>query len=71
MITAQPFRPYLVRLAEGRSFAVEYPENAGCSADSREMTVYDDDRLHLVEMLQVIGLALIAGSGNTGSECQV
>jgi hypothetical protein len=56
MMTARPFRPFLVKLADGRSFAVEYPENVGCSVDGREMVVHDNDGMHLVEMLQVLEL---------------
>ena len=43
MITAQPFRQFTVGLVGGRSFTVQHPENAACSVDGREMTIYDDD----------------------------
>ena len=57
MQTQQPFEPFLVRLADGRSFEVTHPELVACSKDGRSMTLYDDDGMHLVEMLMVIELA--------------
>jgi hypothetical protein len=57
MQTAQPFRPFLVKLADGRHFGVTHPELISCSANGREMVVHDDDGMHLVEMLRVIELA--------------
>jgi hypothetical protein len=56
MQTAQPFRPFLIKLADGRHFEVRHPENVACSVNGREMTVYDDDGMHLLEMLLVVGL---------------
>jgi hypothetical protein len=53
MITAQPFRPFTVNLVGGRSFTVKQPENAAASIDGREMTIYDEDGAHYVEMLMV------------------
>jgi hypothetical protein len=53
MVRAEPFRPFLVKLAGGRSFTVRHPENVACSVNGREMTVYDDQGVHLVEMLLV------------------
>ena len=37
MQTAQPFRPFLVKLADGRSFLVRHPELVSCSLNGREM----------------------------------
>jgi len=53
MVTTQPFRPFMVKLAGGRSFTVRHPELVACSVNGREMTVYDDAGVHLVEMLLV------------------
>jgi hypothetical protein len=51
LLTAHPFRPFLVKLADGRTFEVRHPEMIACSG--REMTIYDDDGMHLIEMLLV------------------
>lgn len=59
LTTAQPFRPYRVRLADGRQFEVRHPESISCSPNGREMVVHDDEGLHLVEQLLEIELAPI------------
>jgi hypothetical protein len=56
MQTSQPFRPFLVKLADGRHFRVTHPELISCSANGREMVIHDDDGMHLVEMLLVVEL---------------
>jgi len=53
MQTAQPFRPLIVRLADGRSFEVRHPELISCSLNGREMVVHDEAGMHLLEMLLV------------------
>jgi hypothetical protein len=53
VVSTQPFQPFLVRLAGGRSFEVRHPELVACSVNGREMTVYDEQGTHLVEMLMV------------------
>jgi hypothetical protein len=53
MVRAEPFQPFTVNLAGGRSFTVRHPENIACSVNGREMVVYDDKGMHLVEMLLV------------------
>jgi hypothetical protein len=53
MQTAQPFRPFVVRLADGRSFEVRHPELISCSLNGREMVIHDEAGMHLLEMLLV------------------
>jgi hypothetical protein len=50
LVRAEPFRPFLVKVVGGRSFTVRHPENVACSVNGREMTVYDDHGVYLVEM---------------------
>jgi hypothetical protein len=57
MQTAQPFQPFLVKLADGRTFLVRHPELVSCSMNGREMFLRDEEGLHLVEMLLVAELA--------------
>ena len=52
-LTRQPFRPFRIILGCDRTFTVRHPELASCSIDGREMVVYDDDGMHLLEMLMV------------------
>lgn len=56
MMTAQPFRPFLVKLADGRQFEVRHPENVSCSTNGREMVIHDDVGMHLIEQLLVVEL---------------
>jgi len=56
MQTAQPFRPFLVKLADRRSFLVRHPELVSCSLNGREMFLHDEEGVHLIEMLLVIEL---------------
>jgi hypothetical protein len=53
MQTAQPFRPFLIKLADGRAFRVNHPELVSCSGNGRELVVHDDDGMYLLEMLLV------------------
>jgi len=54
MQTRQPFRPFLVKLADGRQFRVGHPELISCSTNGREMVIHDDDGMHLIEILLVV-----------------
>jgi hypothetical protein len=56
LTTAQPFRPFLVRTADGRQFEVRHPENIACAPNGREMTIYEGEHMHLLEMLLVVEL---------------
>jgi hypothetical protein len=51
--TAQPFRPFLVKLADGRQFEVRHPELISCDVRGREMFLSDDEGTHYIEMLLV------------------
>ncbi len=51
--TRQPFRPFRITLGSGRTFVIRHPELAACSTNGREMVVYDDQGMHLLEMLMV------------------
>jgi hypothetical protein len=62
MTTAQPFRPFAIKLASGGSFQVRHPENVACSINGEEMTVYDEDGMHLVDMMLVEVLERIPSS---------
>jgi hypothetical protein len=61
MQTAQPFRPFLVKLTDGRSFSVPHPELISCSVNGRELVVHDEEGMHLIEMLLVIEMVGVPG----------
>jgi hypothetical protein len=54
----------VVKLADGRQFRVSHPELVACSEDGREMVLYDDDGMHLIEMLLVVEIAPQAPPGS-------
>jgi hypothetical protein len=60
MTTAQPFKPFWVKLADGRQLEVRHPENIAMSPNGRDVTVYDDDGTHLLEALLILELTPIA-----------
>jgi hypothetical protein len=69
MVTAQPFRPYTIRITGGRTFTVHHPENASCDPKWRRLVIRDGDGMHLVEMLLVevidaVGSEASAAEGN-------
>ncbi len=41
-VTAAPFRPFSVRLPDGRSYTVPGPDYASISPNGRLMTIYTD-----------------------------
>jgi hypothetical protein len=41
-VTAAPFRPFAVRLTDGRSYAVPGPDYASISPNGQLMTIYTD-----------------------------
>ena len=57
-IKAQPFRPFTVRMADGRSCPVPHPDFAMAPPNSRIATVYRPvDRVcEAVDLLLVVGL---------------
>ena len=52
MTTAQPFRPFIIKMASGEKFTIKHPENAACDERGRNLVVFSDG-MHLVEMLLV------------------
>jgi hypothetical protein len=39
MVTARPFRPYVITLANGQSFTIRHPELVSCDARGRGMQI--------------------------------
>ena len=68
LITARPFRPFVIRLTGGQSFTVRHPENAACDLRGRELTVFDEEGMHLVEMLLVEAMEPAAAPAQSESE---
>jgi hypothetical protein len=49
LVNARPFIPFVVNVG-GRSFTILHPENAACDLRGRDMTLYDKQGKHLVDM---------------------
>ncbi len=64
MHRAQPFRPFLLHLADGRSLKVEHPEALLQSASGRTIVVArPDDVIEVLDLLMVVSLEL-RGNGS-------
>jgi hypothetical protein len=52
----QPFRPFTLYLVDGRPFLVKHPDFIAIpmSPRGRDMTVYDSDGSHLIDMSLVV-----------------
>ena len=53
-LTEQPFRPFRIILADGRSFQIEHPEFAALDPRGREDTFYEEDGTqHFIEAMLI------------------
>ncbi len=59
---AQPFRPFRVHLADGRSFGVEHPEFLASSPGGRTIIIFTGgEGFEIVDLLLVTSLEIING----------
>ena len=57
MHQAQPFRPFDIHLADGRSIPVDHPELLAITAGGRTIGVaVDDDAIEVIDLLLVTSL---------------
>jgi hypothetical protein len=63
--SAQPFKPFDVRLADGRSIEVPHPEFMAMSPTGRTVIIVrPDDDYHVVDLLLVTDLVVHQGAAN-------
>ena len=56
---AQPFRPFVMHLADGRHIPVQHPEFIATAPSGRTVTVYQpDDTLNVIDLLLVTDLEI-------------
>ena len=56
---AQPFRPFIIHLADGRDVKVVHPEFLSRSPSGRTITVYQpDESFNIIDLLLVTDLEL-------------
>ena len=57
MLKSQPFRPFLVKTADGDTFRVDHPDYALISPRNTEVAIFDrDDHFRLVALKHVVSL---------------
>jgi hypothetical protein len=71
MVRAEPFRPFLVNMAGGRSFLIEHPENAACDHGGIELVVFDRHGAHyadlrLVDVIEPVQSPIDPAAGGDG-----
>lgn len=52
----QPFAPFTVHLAVRRQYQVKHPDFIAYGPNLRELTVHDDQGVHLIDMRTVVEL---------------
>ena len=53
-VRATPFRPFIVRLADGNSYPVPSPDHASLSPSGRTLIVYGDhDRIKILDVMTI------------------
>jgi hypothetical protein len=57
LCTAQPFRPFVIHLADGRQVPVQHPEVVSSTAGGQSITVHQpDDTMDIVDLITVTDL---------------
>jgi hypothetical protein len=64
---AQPFRPFVMHLADGRQVADQHPEFMAAAPSGRTVTVYQpDDTMNIVDLLLVTDLEFPLAADSSG-----
>ncbi|HKI18554.1 MAG TPA: hypothetical protein VKA15_11770 [Isosphaeraceae bacterium] len=66
MVSARPFRPYVITLADGQAFTIRHPELVACDVRGRDLQINTDDGLVRVEMLLVRSMKQIEQQPSVG-----
>jgi hypothetical protein len=63
-IHQQPFRPFTIRMADGRKFDVKHPDFLAQSPSGRTVIVFQpDDRYSILDLLLMSELEVPSGNG--------
>jgi hypothetical protein len=64
---AQPFRQFIIHLADGRQITVHSPEFMAAAPSGRTIAVYQpDDRMHIIDLLLITDLEIKTRSNGAG-----
>ena len=67
VVTAHPFRPFVLHLADGRRMNVPHPESISLSASGRTAHIFGpDETSHFIDVLMVTELAVKSRSTRNG-----
>ncbi len=66
MVSARPFRPYVITLADGQTFTIRHPELVACDVRGRDLEINTDDGLVRVEMLLVTSMKQVEQQPSVG-----
>ena len=65
MLHQQPFRPFTIRMADGRTFSIAHPDFLSMSPAGRTVVVYHpDDSASIVDLLLMTEFELSPPSGS-------
>lgn len=66
---AQPFQPFIMRLASGRSIQVAHPEFVAISPGGRTVAVFqpDSDGAAIIDLLLVEAIERVRNSGDSSN----
>jgi hypothetical protein len=66
----QPFRPFLVRLLDGRIFQIKHPDFISVSASDlgRDLVIHDDAAMHRIDLFHVIEVEEAASPAGSKTE---
>ncbi len=60
LIRAQPFRPFILKLADGRQFVVAHPEFVAMPPKSLNVVVFsDDDAAHYIDIANILEVEVL------------
>jgi hypothetical protein len=64
-LKSQPFRPFLIKTADGDTFRVDHPDYALVSPHATEVVVYDkDNHFRLIAMNLIVSLEPVRSNGS-------
>jgi hypothetical protein len=69
LCAAQPFRPFVMHLADGRRVAVGHPEVLAAEPGGRAITVHQpDDTMDIVDLISVTDLEIKSPNRRAGEK---
>lgn len=69
VIQAQPFRPFIVRLADGRNYQIDHPELAMLGPGNMNILfVCGDEAIHLIDVPLIVELVIPTAMVNSEAE---